>query len=72
MTDITLGPTTEPAKTLIKLPKLLQLGFAKAFDGFLKCYGDALTMAYVEPFFISARRQRPVPDADLEGRDPNW
>jgi hypothetical protein len=49
MTDITLSPTVEPAKPAIESSKLPRLGFGKVFGAMLKCYGDALAMAYGEP-----------------------
>jgi hypothetical protein len=57
MTDITLSRTVEPAKPSIKFPKLPRLGFGKVFEAMLKCYGDALNMAYVEPFRLSQRQK---------------
>jgi hypothetical protein len=36
---------------------LPRLGFAEAFGAILKCYGDALNMAYVEPFQLSQRQE---------------
>jgi hypothetical protein len=34
--------------------------------------GDALGMAYVDPYTSLGRRPQVVPDDDLEGRDPTW
>lgn len=57
MTDITISPTIEPAKPSIKFPKLPRLGLGNMFDALLKGYGNALTMAYVEPFQPSQRQE---------------
>jgi hypothetical protein len=57
MTDITLSHTIEPDKLVAKLPKLPRLGLGTAFDAILKSYGDALAMAYVEPFQLCQRQE---------------
>ena len=57
MIDIVLSPTIEPAKPIAKVPRLPRPGFGRMFEAMLKYYGDALNMAYVEPFRPSRRQK---------------
>ncbi len=80
MTDIT---TTSPiAIRSIRLRNpLLVVGqgigsVVKAFNrglcGLLLAYSRAIALAYLEPYRVHSRKEQPAPDADFEGRDPNW
>ena len=82
MTDIT---TTQIAARSVRIPSLrapllvigwgigsLLMACGRGFVDLSKAYTQALELAYVKPYRISAQRQRQAPDADLEGRDPNW
>lgn len=50
----------------------LLMACGRGFVDLSKAYARVLEIAYVEPFRISAQRQRPAPDADLKNRNPNW
>lgn len=58
----------------IKLPRLNFPGLASgaSLTAIAILLGDALDMAYTDPY--ASRRDRPpvAPDVDLEGRDPSW
>ena len=72
MTDIS---TTAPITIRrLNLPRLsfprLEIGASlAAISGLV---GDALNMAYVDPYTSLRRQPQIVPDDDLEGRDPTW
>jgi hypothetical protein len=72
MTDIaTTGPITIRR---LDLPRLsfptLEIGASlAAISGLV---GDALNMAYVDPYTSLRRQPQVVPDDDLEGRDPTF
>jgi hypothetical protein len=71
MTDIS---TTAPTTRRPDLPRLRfpRLAVGASLDGISRLIGNALIMAYVDPYTGSGRRQQIVPDDDLEGRDPDW
>lgn len=50
----------------------LLMACGRVFAGLSKAYVSALELAYVRPVGVSAQKQQLAPDADLEGRDPNW
>jgi hypothetical protein len=71
MTDIlTTAPITIRS---IKLPRLSVpwRAIGASLEAIPGLIGNALNMAYVDPY-TSLRRPQIVPDDDLEGRDPNW
>ncbi|UVC11552.1 hypothetical protein IHQ71_13785 [Rhizobium sp. TH2] len=72
MTDIS---TTAP-RTIrhLKLPRLSLpwLAIGASINAMPLLMGDALRMAYVDPYTSLRRQPRIVPDDDLEGRDPDW
>lgn len=47
----------------------LAIGASHAIFGLM---GEALVMAYVDPYNRLRRQSRIVPDEELEGRDPTW
>jgi hypothetical protein len=72
MTDLsTISPITIGHARLSRLhiPRLRIGASLAAMFGLL---GDAINMAYVEPYIVHRRRPQIVPDDDLEGRDPSW
>jgi hypothetical protein len=72
MTDV---PTTAPITVRrLNLPRLSlpRLGIGASLAAISGLVGDALNMAYVEPFTIHRRRPTVVQDDNLEGRDPTW
>ncbi|MDG4880138.1 hypothetical protein [Mesorhizobium sp. WSM4884] len=72
MADI---PITAP--TAGRRLNLLRLGFPRlaigaSLSAMTSLMGDALKLAYVDPY-VSVRREAPAaPDDNLEGRDPAW
>ncbi len=82
MTDITTNQIASPS---IRIPGLaapllvigrgigrLPMACGRGFVDLTKAYVGALELVYVRPVHISAQKQQLAPDADLEGRDPNW
>ena len=72
MTDIS---TTAPITIRrLNLPRLSfpRLGIGASLAAISGLVGDALKMAYVDPYTNLRRQPRVVPDDDLEGRDPTW
>ena len=72
MTDIsTTAPITGRRLGLSRLsfPRLAIGASLNAISGLM---GDALKMAYVDPYTSRRREPQIVPDDDLEGRDPSW
>ena len=64
------------APVVIRRPRLQlrlpRFGLCLALGKLLDAYGQAATMAYVDPFRASGTPARALPDEDLEGRDPKW
>lgn len=72
MTDI--SGTIPTTIRHFKLPRLVLpwLAIGASFDAINLLIGNALNMAYVEPYSSLRRREQIVPDDDLDGRDPSW
>ncbi|MBZ9734074.1 hypothetical protein LB534_07810 [Mesorhizobium sp. CA18] len=65
--------TTSPI--IVRRLKLLRRGFPRlgaSLNAMSGLVGDALKMAYVDPYASHGRQSQVVPDDDLEGRDPTW
>ena len=72
MTDITAtAPIKFPAVCAVRTRALL-LGLGRSFGTLLHAYYGALELAYLAPWTGPATLKGPAPEADLEGRDPNW
>lgn len=72
MADIlTTTPTTGRR---LKLPRLVfpRLAIGVSLNAIAGLVGDALKMAYVDPYASLGRQPQVAPDDDLEGRDPSW
>ncbi|MEQ1954052.1 hypothetical protein [Mesorhizobium sp. CN2-181] len=72
MTDIPgIAPIVirRPDLQRLKIPMLKIGASLAAMFGLL---GDAINMAYVEPYTIHRRRPQVASDDDLDGRDPDW
>ncbi|MBI2718130.1 MAG: hypothetical protein HY245_11845 [Rhizobiales bacterium] len=72
MSDIsTIAPITIRS---LNLPRLSfpRLGIGASLAAISGLVGDALNMAYVDPYNSRRRPLQIAPDDDLEGRDPNW
>ena len=56
------------------LPKLWLPTIARgaSLDAIARLIGDALNLAYVDPYTSLRRQPRVTPDNELEGRDPDW
>ena len=66
--------TTPTIGRRLKLPRLSFPRFAigASFNAICGLVGDALKMAYVDPYASLGRQPQVAPDDDLEGRDPSW
>ena len=72
MTDITAtAPIKFPALRAVRL-RAPFLVIGRGIGALLQAYCRALELAYVAPWVGPAKRKGPVPEADLQGRDPNW
>ena len=72
MTDIsTTAPITVRRLSLSRL-SFPRLGIGASLAAISGLMGDALKMAYVDPYTSHRRQPQIVPDDDLEGRDPSW
>jgi hypothetical protein len=71
VTDISTTPTTARPLDLPR-PGSPRPGIGASFAAIFGLLGNAITMAYVEPYAARHRRSRAVPDDDLQGRDPGW
>ncbi len=71
MADILTTPTSVRRFKLARLsfPRLAIGASLNAISGLV---GDALKMAYVDPYASLGRQPQVAPDDDLEGRDPSW
>ncbi|AZO33238.1 hypothetical protein EOA27_26070 [Mesorhizobium sp. M2A.F.Ca.ET.037.01.1.1] len=58
----------------LKLPRrsFARLAIGASLNGISRLVGDALKMAYVDPYASLARQPQVAPDDELEGRDPSW
>jgi len=58
----------------LNVPRLSfpRLGIGASFAAISGLVGDALNMAYVDPYTSFRPQLHVVPDDDLEGRDPTW
>ena len=79
MTDLSTSHTiTIPTARLLRLLHLLRprkptLEIGRALATTPQAYSVAIALAYVAPWAnLPKREQKPVPDEDLQGRDPNW
>lgn len=65
------------APMIVRRLKLARLSFPRlaigaSLSAISGLVGDALKMAYVDPYAGLGRQPQIVPDEDLEGRDPTW
>lgn len=79
MTAITtIAPIKFPAARLLRLLRLLRrhkptLEIGRALATTPQAYSVAIALAYVAPWSnLPKRPERPVPEQDLQGCDPNW
>ncbi|RWL47546.1 MAG: hypothetical protein EOR60_08075 [Mesorhizobium sp.] len=58
----------------LKLPGLVfpRLAIGVSLNAIAGLAGDALKMAYVDPYASLGRQPQVAPDDDLEGRDRSW
>ena len=71
MTDISTNAPTTNRRSNVQGRSIPTLGIAASLAAMFAVLGDALKMAYVEPY-TSHRRPQVLPDDDPEGRDPTW
>jgi hypothetical protein len=67
MTDIS---TNVPIAVRSSDPQRPRFGLRAQFAAMFATFGEALRMAYVEPY--ANRRPEVAPDEELGGRDPRW
>ena len=87
MTDITAtAPIKFPAVRAVRLRAPLLgitrgigillvaplLAVGRGFCLLAQAYSEAIALAYMAPWAGPAKRKGPAPEADLQGRDPNW
>jgi hypothetical protein len=58
----------------LSLPRLSfpRLAIGASLNAVFGLLGDALKMAYVDPYTSLPRKPHVIPDDDLEGRDHTW
>ena len=72
MTDITAtAPIKFPAVRAVRWRAPL-LAIGRGIGTVLQAYSEAIELAYLAPWAGPAQRKGPAPEADLQGRDPNW
>ena len=72
MTDIApTAPIKFPALRAVRIRSPF-LAIGRGFGTLLHAYCGALELAYLAPWTGPATLKGPAPEADLEGRDPNW
>ena len=72
MTDISTTAPITIRRLNLPRPSFPRLAIGASLAAISGLMGDALKMAYVDPYTSLRRRPQIVPDDDLEGRDPNW
>jgi hypothetical protein len=72
MTEISTIAPVAIRRSNWQRPAIPRLGIGASLAAMFGLLGDAINMAYVEPYAIHRRRPQVVPDDDLEGRDPGW
>ena len=72
MTDISPNAPVAVRRPNMQRLNIPRLGIGASLAAISGLFGDALKMAYVDPYTSHARRPPVGPDDDLEGRDPTW
>ncbi|PZR00738.1 MAG: hypothetical protein DI533_09455 [Cereibacter sphaeroides] len=72
MTDIANATPLFARRLRLRLPGFPTLGIGASLPAMSRLFGDALCMAYVDPYSSSRRREADIPEEDMEGRDPGW
>jgi hypothetical protein len=72
MTEISTTVPTTIRRLNLPRPNIPMLRIGASLTAISVLLGDALKMAYVDPYTSHGRRPQVVPDDDLEGRDPTW
>jgi hypothetical protein len=72
MADISVTATKVVRRSNSLRLKIPKLRIGASLVAMFAPLGDALTMAYVEPYTVHRRRPQAAADVDLQGRDPSW
>lgn len=70
MTDFTSIAPISIRRFSLPRPSLPRIGIGASLDAIARLIGDALKMAYVDPY--TRRQPAAAFDHELESRDPNW
>jgi len=72
MTDITTTALISTRRFSLPQPCLPRIGIGASLVAIVRLIGDAINLAYVDPY-TCRRPQLPAAfDDDLQDRDPNW
>lgn len=72
MADITATvPIKLPAARALRWRAPL-LGICRGIGTVLQAYSEAIELAHMAPWAGPAKQKGPAPEAELQGRDPNW
>jgi hypothetical protein len=72
MADISAIAPVAIHRSNLQRPNIPSLRIRASFAAISIVLGNALNMAYVDPYTSHRRRPQVAPDDDLEGRDPTW
>jgi hypothetical protein len=72
MTEMSVFATNAVRRSNSLRLKISTLRIGASLASLFALLGDALTMAYVEPYTTHRRTPKDAPDENLQGRDPNW
>lgn len=72
MTDIISTIPVEIRSFSLPLSRLRRIGVVASLNAMTGLLGQALNLAYADPYNSLQRKSPVVPDIDLNGRDPNW
>lgn len=72
MTDISKPAPIASSRSSPRRLSIPRLGIGTSLAAMFTLLGDAIKMAYVEPYTVHRRRPRGVQDEDLDVRDPGW
>ncbi|MDQ6433649.1 hypothetical protein RB623_06250 [Mesorhizobium sp. LHD-90] len=70
MTDISADAPITVRRSDLQQPSIPMLRIGASLAAISALLGDALKMAYVDPY--TSHRPHIAPDDGLEGRDPEW
>lgn len=72
MTDITTTAPISVRRPSLPAVSMPRFGIGRALAALCQGFGQAVRMAYIDPYRVSQTGPVAAPDPQLEGRDPNW